>query len=177
MAPTSPSGTPPPNPAAAKAKVKTSRNPPKQTYNYRDAQGKRVSSSSPPATEYIYVEPKGSQQQGNILSRVAGGGKARTPAGVPSWLGRREIILGAWLGAMVLVSVDEWRNNGILPRPSRLWWTTLTYAILMGVSIIDPLVPITNALAIGYTIVLAYQYFNGQGQFTATGGFSGENVA
>jgi hypothetical protein len=75
-------------------------------------------------------------------------------------------VVYAWIVAMILVGFDEWKNNGILPRPVRLWDTSLVYGILVLLGFVDVMVPIANALAIGYTIVLLWQYFNGQGQFT-----------
>jgi hypothetical protein len=70
---------------------------------------------------------------------------------------------------MGLVTWDEWVTNAILPRPLRLWETTLVYAGLALLSAADPLVPVANALAIGYTIVLLYQFFTGGGNFGGPG--------
>lgn len=88
------------------------------------------------------------------------------PKPLPRFIGARPIILYAWMGAMILVAFDEWHTNHIFPRPSRLWYTTLVYGMLGMLGIIDPLVPIANALAMGYTVTLYYQYFNESGQFT-----------
>jgi hypothetical protein len=77
--------------------------------------------------------------------------------------------MGAWFVSMAMIGFDEWRNNGILPRPARLWATTLFYGLLAVVSLVDALVPIVNALAIGYSIMLIWQYFNGAGQFSKAG--------
>lgn len=121
-----------------------------------------------PRTEYVYVQNKGTNaQQGRKLTGISPG-KARTPSGVPAFLGNREIIFGTWAVSMALVTVDDWKTNNILVRPSRLWGTTLVYAGLALVSTIDALVPIANALAIGYTIVLLYQFFSKQGQFSGS---------
>lgn len=89
------------------------------------------------------------------------------PKPLPQFLGARPIIFYSWIGAIILVCFDEWHTNNILPRPSRLWYTTLVYGMLTMLSIVDPLVGIANALAMGYTITLYYQYFNSSGQFTA----------
>jgi hypothetical protein len=70
---------------------------------------------------------------------------------------------------MVLVGFDEWKNNGILPRPVRLWDTSIVYGLLTLMGFIDIMLPIANALAIGYTIVLLWQYYNGSGQFQGSG--------
>lgn len=101
------------------------------------------------------------------VSRVLGNGavRARVPSGVPSFLGNQQLVIFAWAGAMAFVGVDEWKNNHILARPSRLWWTSVVYGMLAMAGMITPLIPLVNALAIGYLFVLAWQYFNGQGQF------------
>jgi membrane protease YdiL (CAAX protease family) len=90
------------------------------------------------------------------------------PAQMPGWLGDRRMIVNLWLVSMAVIAFDEWHNYGVLPRPARLWWTSLTYGLLMIAAIPDPLVPIANALALGYTLVLAYQYFSAEGQFAGT---------
>ena len=81
------------------------------------------------------------------------------------WLGNQRIIVIAWAVAMATISVDEWNRNGILPRPSRLFWATLFYGMLGIVSYIDVLLPLCNVLAIGYSIMLIWQYYNKTGQF------------
>ena len=100
--------------------------------------------------------------------------QASTPAGIPRIFGNGSIVGYAWIVAMVLVGFDEWKNNGILPRPVRLWDTSLLYGLLALLSFIEVMIPLANALAIGYTIVLLWQYFNGQGQFGQTGHASGQ---
>jgi hypothetical protein len=87
------------------------------------------------------------------------------PPGVPRFLGNRQIILVAWLGAMAMVSWDEWNTYHILPRPARLWYTSLTYFLLAIIATFDVFVPIANGLAIGFAIAVAYQYFTNTGQF------------
>lgn len=69
---------------------------------------------------------------------------------------------------MITVSFDEWHNLGILPRPARLWDTSLFYGLLVLLGFVDAMVPIVNAFAIGYTLVLLYQYY--QGDLTPGGG-------
>jgi hypothetical protein len=91
------------------------------------------------------------------------------PNGVPRFLGNRPVLFYSWMAALVIVIFDEWHTNHILPRPARLWYTTLVYAILAMVSTFDPVVPITNALGLGYTFTLLYQYYNDSGQFAQPG--------
>lgn len=85
---------------------------------------------------------------------------------IMSFLTHPHLISGAWMVSMAIVSVDEWKRNHIFPRPSRLWWTTMTYALLGALSISQFMAPLAGALAIGYTITLLWQYYNGTGQFT-----------
>lgn len=90
----------------------------------------------------------------------------QTPRGVPRFLGNQKLIVYAWLAAMVTVGFDEWHNNGILPRPARLWDTSVVFGLLALMGFIEPITPLMNALAIGYVIVLIWQYYNGSGQFS-----------
>ena len=91
---------------------------------------------------------------------------APTPKGIPRFLGNQKIIVYSWLVAMVVIGFDEWHNNGILPRPIRLWDTSLVFGLLALVGFIEPVTPIANALAIGYVIMLIWQYYDGGGQFS-----------
>jgi len=75
------------------------------------------------------------------------------------------MLLFTWAIAMVLVSLDEWHTYHILPRPARLWYTSLTFLLLAAASTIDAFVPITTLFAFGLIIVLGYQYYQGEGQF------------
>lgn len=95
------------------------------------------------------------------------------PRGVPQFMGNATVIIMAWGIAIAIIFWDEWKTHGVFARPSRLWWTTLVYGILAVVGMSGAVLPIANALAIGYTIVLAWQYFNGTGQFASTGGGTG----
>lgn len=124
-----------------------------------------------PRTEYVYV----TDAQGNRTRQRQGGrtrvsynpgrpGRQSVPRGVPGWLGDREVIFMTWGVSMILVSWDEWSVNDILPRPMRLWETTWVYAILAVLSI-GPLTPLMNALAIGFTIVLLWQFISKTGAF------------
>lgn len=85
---------------------------------------------------------------------------------LPYWLrgslNNRAIVFNMWIIAMIIVSFDEWHNLGILPRPSRLWNTSLLYGILVMAGFVDVMVPITNILAIGFTVTLLSQYFQGK---------------
>lgn len=84
------------------------------------------------------------------------------------FLRNRAIVFNAWAIAMIAVCFDEWHNLGILPRPSRLWDTSLLYGVLAVAGVVDEAVPLVNALAIGYAIVVVWQYFNGN--LTPAGG-------
>jgi len=99
---------------------------------------------------------------------------ASVPKPIPRIFGNGSLVAYAWIVAMVVIGFDEWKNNGILPRPVRLWDTSLVYGLLVLMAFIEPLIPLANALAIGYTIVLIWQYFNGQGQFGQSGHGSGQ---
>jgi hypothetical protein len=88
------------------------------------------------------------------------------PKPLPKMLGSRPIIFYSWMVALILVGYDEWHTLGVIPRPSRFWYTSLLYGLLVIISIPDAMVPLANALAIGYTFYLIWQYFNGGGQFT-----------
>lgn len=93
--------------------------------------------------------------------------QVNVPNRVPKILGNRSLILGAWFAAMLFVSADEIKTNHWAPRPARLWYTSLAYGLMMLVSQIDSMVPIVNALAIGYDITLAYQFWSGNSENAA----------
>jgi hypothetical protein len=141
-----------------------------QTYTYKP-QG----SFSPPNTEYVFVQrkSKGGTIFGNVSSAVSGGTgivtresqSTRPPFGLPGWMGNRRIITAAWVSSMIIVGFDDWKNHGVLPRPSRLWYSSVVYGILALLSMAEPLVPICNALAVGYAVTLLWQYYNGTGAF------------
>lgn len=87
---------------------------------------------------------------------------------LPDWMPKgtgflknRTIVLWAWLGSMAVISADEWKTANIFPRPSRLWAATGVFALLAAGSMIDALVPLMNALAIGYFIMLLWEFFGG----------------
>lgn len=105
------------------------------------------------------------------MSRVPNGSgpQVSVPTGVPKFLGSRAGLLLAWVVAMAMVSLDEWHTNHILPRPARLWYTSLLFFLLAIVSTIDAMVPIVNLFALGMVIVLGMQYYSGTGQFGTTG--------
>ena len=94
---------------------------------------------------------------------------------VPPILSNRSVVFNMWLIAMILVGFDEWHNLNILPRPARLWNTSLVYGLLMMLGFVDVMVPIANAFAIGFTVVLLYQYFGGD--LTPSGGQSATQAA
>jgi hypothetical protein len=65
--------------------------------------------------------------------------------------------------SMCIVGYDEWTTYGLLPRPARLWDTTKVFGMLAILSIVDSAVPLVNALAIGYTVMLGYNYYSSKG--------------
>lgn len=104
--------------------------------------------------------------------------QATLPGNLPGFLrngamNNRAIVFNTWVIAMILIGFDEWHNLGILPRPARLWDATLVYGVLVMLGFIDPLVPLANALAIGYTFMLLFQYY--QGNITPAGATNNSN--
>lgn len=93
---------------------------------------------------------------------------AAIPNSLPEAMRSRQVIFYSWLVAMIVVGYDEYHVNKILPRPVRFWDTSLTYGLLLTASSIEALVPVLNVLAVGYTITLIYQYYNGSGQFSGS---------
>lgn len=103
---------------------------------------------------------------GNLTRRVTSEPRqVKIPSALPNFLGNRTVLVAAWAISMVVVGVDDWRNNNIMPRPSRLWAVSLFFFLLALASIVDAIVPIVNALAIGYTLMLIWNYFTKAGQF------------
>lgn len=84
---------------------------------------------------------------------------------LPYWLkgsvNNRAIVFNMWLIAMIIIGFDEWHNLNVLPRPARLWDTSLLYGLLIIAGFVDAAVPIANLLAIGFTISLLIKYFQG----------------
>lgn len=129
----------------------------KNEYIYVQARGTGSSSGSTPAS--------GASRAGQIkdwANRIQKAPVVRTPNRVPSFLGTRPILFGAWGVAMLALSADDWFNNKILPRPSRLWWGTLLYGMLALLSISDGMVPLANALGVGYAIVILWDLLGGK---------------
>lgn len=70
--------------------------------------------------------------------------------------------MASWIAAMALVTYDEYKTYQVkLPRPARLWKTSLLYFVLALASQADPMVPLTNALAMGFAFTLGYRTFAG----------------
>jgi hypothetical protein len=117
----------------------------------------------PRQTEYVYVQNQGGGGGGGgRFSWNPGPARPSTvPKGVPRFLGNKGVIFGAWGIAIAVVSWDEWFGNSILPRPARLWATTMLFAILAIISTIDAVTPLANALALGYAFYLLYKQFSG----------------
>lgn len=104
------------------------------------------------------------------------------PRPLPTWLGNKRLLFVTWFASIGLVAFDEWKNYGIMPRPQRLWDTSIVYGLLMMLSSVDVMVPIANAFGIGFTMTLYYQYYGKSGQFskpaaTSGGGGGGKVVA
>ena len=87
----------------------------------------------------------------------------------PSFLANRRILVACWFTSMILVGMNERQLGFTLPRPARLWSASAVYAILALAGTVDAIVPIVNALAIGYLIALAYEFYNGSGIFAVVG--------
>lgn len=158
--------------------VRTGRQRIYETYNTRDV---------PIGGDSSVSAPQGGSGGGRAYHVFVGlpGGSSRVqvPKGVPRFLGARPIILFAWGLAMVMVSLDEWHTHHVLPRPARLWYTSLTYFLLAAAASFDAMVPLATALAIGLTIAVGYQYYTGAGAFgnygaqeASTQGFNAQGV-
>lgn len=115
----------------------------------------------------------------NIGVKLPGGSNpAPTPKYVPRFLGSRSVIMFAWGAAMALVAFDEWKTHHILPRPARLWDTSIVFVLLAGASTLDPLVPLCTAIAIGLVVALLMNYFtNGATPYGGFGADPGESAA
>lgn len=141
------------------------------TYNTRDVpiggndSGLPGGSGSKPPQ--IGPRPSRTQRMETRFRNVPGGNRTvQVPPGIPRVFGNPGVILVSWIAAMALVSWDEWNSHHILPRPARLWYTSLTYMLLALVSTIDVMVPLTSALAVGFTVALTIQYYTNTGSFT-----------
>jgi hypothetical protein len=145
------------------------------------------STQGAPRTQYVYltnVQSSNGPSQGPVsgggssgrfsnrvqrTSGVLGRGaqQASVPRGVPKFLGNQRTVIYCWVAAMGIIAVDEWHTNKILPRPARLWWTSLFFGLLCMAGMVPSIIPIVNAIAIGYLIVLAYQFYGKKGQFAS----------
>jgi hypothetical protein len=134
---------------------------------------RRTGTPNPPRTEYVLVTPKDNsggdrarRWSASFSGRAGSGGRPlQTGSG---FFSNRGLVTYAWLAAMAIIAYDEWHNNHILPRPARLWGTSVVYMLLGAGSMIDAAVPLVNALAIGYVFTLLWQLYNQEGQFTKT---------
>lgn len=107
-----------------------------------------------------YSEPSNFYQR--AFNRIPAQARYANPGyNTPRLLQNRQVVLGSWAIAMIIIGFDEWHNLHILPRPKRLWDTSLFYGLLTLFSVADAVVPIANAFAIGYTLTLLWQYYNG----------------
>jgi hypothetical protein len=107
--------------------------------------------------------PSWYQRTRGVALQLTGENPQVNPGGFPRFLANRRLIVVIWLAAMAAVCVDEWRTYHLLPRPARLWTTTLGYAILGLASAVDVIVPIANLIALGLLLVLLYQLFQSWG--------------
>lgn len=141
-------------------------NSPRTEYILRLAPSQYSSTTAPPSSS-------GGGGGGRVRQRIArtsgalGNAATQTtvPKGVPQFLGNQRTITYAWFAAMGVIVVDEWKNNHIIARPARLWWASVFYGLLALGGMITSLIPLMNALAIGYLFVLLWQWYNGEGQF------------
>lgn len=121
----------------------------------------------PPDTQPVRpYQPMQYSEPGNFYQRAfnkipAQARYANPGYNTPRLLQNRQVVLGSWAIAMIIIGFDEWHNLHILPRPKRLWDTSLFYGLLTLFSVADAVVPIANAFAIGYTLTLLWQYYNG----------------
>jgi len=115
-----------------------------------------------------YAAPSGLYQRA-VNAVPYGARSVDIPRGMPRFLGERPVLMGSWVIAMAVISYDEWKNYSRLPIPARLWETSLVYGLLAIFSMADFLVPLANAFGLGYAIMLLYQYYNSEGQFTGSG--------
>jgi|SRR5215469_638455 len=142
----------------------------------RVIQGRVLNPRDAPRTEYVLVQKKDGGQDGgggNRGLKYGGGFDVRwrhqnPPSPLPRWLGSERIIFYSWVVGMIIVGFDEWHNLGILPRPARLWDTSIVYGLLAITGLVPVLLPLANAFALGYTFMLLWQYYNGSGQFSST---------
>jgi|SRR5215469_464965 len=137
-----------------------------QTYNTRYVNG---GGPPPPSQGGPSFDYSGGRTY-NFFQRLPQGAMSvGVPTGVPRFLGARPIIFYMWMVAIGMVVLDEWHTHHILPRPARLWWTTVAFLLMAALATIDAMVPLVNAFAIGMVIVLGYQYYSGTGAFGSTG--------
>lgn len=136
--------------------------------------------AQPQPVQPVYVPP--SQPSPGFRGRISGGVSTintmqsaadRANVSLPSWMPRgtgflthRSTLLWSWVASMAIISADEWKSNHIFPRPGRLWAATGFFALLAALSMIDMMVPLANALAVGYTIMLLWDFFGSNANTT-----------
>lgn len=84
---------------------------------------------------------------------------------LPGWLADRRVLVACWASTLVFIALHERQLGYPLPRPARLWAASALYAILMAAGSVEPLVPLTSALGIGYAVAVAMQYYDKAGIF------------
>lgn len=157
------------------AEVATTRGRSVDTSDNSALTGRVIPPGSKPETEYVYLRNKsrnGNQGGGQVPEE---GGSSNRPVRISAGrarpasggaLGNTNGIGYAWLASMIVIGFDEWKHNGILPRPARLWDTSLVFGLLALGSAIDLFAPLASALAWGYFFILLYQFYNKTGQFS-----------
>lgn len=86
--------------------------------------------------------------------------QVQVPERLPGWLGDKKIILWTWAIGMIIVIADEHYTYGMtLPRPARLWYTSLFYFLCALLSGIDMIMPLVNIFAVGITLTLAIDFY------------------
>lgn len=145
---------------------------PQKVYTLRTSQYTSTTEPLPrPTAPTAPAPPSGGGRMtrfnGRTASFVAQGAAqhVQVPKGIPGIFGNQTVIIMAWMIALAIIFYAEWKEHHILARPKRLWFTSLVYGILCVVGMVEALVPLATALAVGYTIVLGWQFFNEQGQF------------
>lgn len=147
--------------------------PPVSGSRYYQGYNTRVIPNVPPPQAASGFNYSNSRIYRAMQTAPGGAIRVNVPNGTPRFLGSRTIILLAWAMSMTMVSLDEWHTYHILPRPARLWYTSLTYFLLALVATIDVAVPIVNLFAIGFTLAVALNYYQGTGGF---GGFGSKEA-
>lgn len=131
--------------------------PPQPQYVQGTVISSTYSAPTPPPRRFNYA----GSWVNNQFQRLPGQARqVNVPKGVPNWLGDKKIILWTWaIGMMIVIADEHYTYKMALPRPARLWYTSLFYFLCAVVSGIDIIMPIVNIFAIGITLTLAIDFF------------------